>query len=565
MKRLNNLVCELSPMGDISRDNERVFVNPRKGFVHVSWSEGDVRLDGKTLGYRVVAGRRETMVYLSPGEAVLSTESSAGGLTVRSVADLYYCKYGSSPHVPQYGPYDHAFLEQYVLPHVNTIIGNGSPDQMDAAREWKKRGGRWIVETHLPGMSGDVTADECFEAWSTNPGMTDPDMDGIMVDEFFSGSKTNYVPWREAFLRIADDPRFTDKTFFPYVGSHFPTTDDFYRSGDGPPEENSGTFYRAVLDRGGSISWERYLQERHEESVTRKYMDGRLVESMQAWEGFYPGARRQMVVSLGYMTLTESLAIHPTVSMKYFMDMQFQYLATREEFVDLCGILEYTSSYADRETVIWAAMLYRHYGIEGNTEMLSKSLGLQHNPDHLRNPDFALHWEGWHVPIECEHNLSVRPIPGYSHLQGRWPTTTVGDTALVMHRSAERENRVSQTLRNLVPGRLYSVKLLAGDARDFDEGRSVQRGLGLRVTVEGAEMFGDASFMNVTPSNYAHALGHFDTNNQFYFNYHHAEFRAQSDTAVLVLSDWETPGEPGGLIGREIMVNWVKVDQALEA
>jgi hypothetical protein len=51
---------------------------------------------------------------------------------------------------------------------------------------------------------------------------------------------------------------------------------------------------------------------------------------------------------------------------------------------------------------------------------------------------------------------------------------------------------------------------------------------------------------------------------QFWMTYHWLRFRAKSPTATLTLGDWVKPGEPGGSVGQQTMVNFVEVQPVLE-
>lgn len=46
--------------------------------------------------------------------------------------------------------------------------------------------------------------------------------------------------------------------------------------------------------------------------------------------------------------------------------------------------------------------------------------------------------------------------------------------------------------------------------------------------------------------------------------YHWLQFRAQGPTATLSLSDWAKPGEPGGSVGQQMMINFVEVQPVFD-
>jgi hypothetical protein len=47
-------------------------------------------------------------------------------------------------------------------------------------------------------------------------------------------------------------------------------------------------------------------------------------------------------------------------------------------------------------------------------------------------------------------------------------------------------------------------------------------------------------------------------------NYHGRVFRANGNTARLIISDWVSDDEPGGPIGQELMYNFVSVQPYFE-
>jgi len=570
MKVLNNLVSELLSVPNVPSGREFRFTNPRKGWVFVSCAaeEGHealrLVLDGAEVTHRAGARTVEAMRVLAAGEHTLRINTrrrrAVSDLLVRTVPELAYCKFQYDPHIPEYGPYDWAFLQKHILPHVNTVVGSGSPEHQPLIAWWKERGGKWLIEGPLPGMSApSIAADEVYDAWAANPGFADPLTDGLLADEFFAGSNPKYPAWMEAMKRLAANERFRGKCLYPYLGSHWPDKNDWHEGAGDKGPESSRQFFQAVLDAGFPIAWERYLQERHEQHVAAEYLQSRLGDTMKHWLTVFPGCAKQLLVCLGYMTITESLNIHPSVDYKVFMDMQFRYLATQPEFAGLFGILEYTSGYADEETVRWAARLYRHYGIEGDRDLLSDRLGYTYRLAHITNSDFAEGLEGWTVPIRIEKNVAVRSMEGFSHLQGRWPGTSVGNTFFWMRRSDERPNAISQPMRNLKPGRLYSAKMISGDYGDLVAGRSQRQKHCLSLAVEGADVLPEKTFQSVIPNNYAHQFGPFKGDHKFWFNYHQVLFRAKSENAQLSISDWANDKEPGGPVGQELMCNFVEV------
>jgi len=568
--RRNSFVTDLCTS---IRTRESSFYNPRTGWVYIAWNGADaIGFDGTPVPSREYAGRREVMRFLAKGTHTVSAQSGhLDDITIRAIPQLMHCKLGANPHIREFGDYDWAFLERWVNPHINSMVASGGADQVDHATEWKRRGNRWIVERGMPVSLSNVADPAAIVAWMADNVLNDPTRpDGVLIDEFSGGNAPAFAGYAEAARRIASDRRFDGIALYPYFGGHFPLTDD-WRVGVPDAPDNSGHLIRAIFDaatadgeRGSAnwwVSWERYLREfRHVEDATDA-MDDRFLNSMREWRAFYPEAQRKMMIALGYLTITESVNLHPSVDFKVYMDMQLRYLATHEEFDGLAGVYEYLSSYADEESARFAPRLYRHYCIEGNTDLYTARFGWRYNSDIIRNADFEDWWDTWKFPIvEQERSMRAVSIPGYSHLQGRWPRTTIGDTALVMKRRANSANTLSQPLRNIVPGRYYSVKLITGDYGAFVEGRSENSHHGVRILLRGdAEIAPDRSFTAVVPNNYAHTLEPFVGDAHYYFNWHLVVFKATGPNITLTISDWLTDDAPQASVGQEILYNFVEV------
>jgi hypothetical protein len=437
------------------------------------------------------------------------------------------------------------------LPHVNTIVGNGDKQYQPLVEEWRGRGGRWLVEMPATPYFQKQGADEAYRFWTESPAFTDPLLGGAIVDEFSSGDDPHYPAITESVRRLLRNDRFKGKVFYPYCGSMFGA-------------RQSEMFIQAVIDNGSRFALERYLPEQPTEALAQQYLETALTREMEGWQRRFPGCAEHMIVCLGYLVITESLNVNPRVDWKVWMDMQFRHLATAAPFLGLHGLMEYTSSYADEETLRWAARLYRHYGLEGQTELLSKRYGFKYRLDHLENPDFAEGLAGWTIEPAEKNSVAAKQMKGYSWLQGRYPHTSQGDTFLWAKRSARKANRISQPIRHLQSGRLYSLKTITADYGDLARGRSAQQKHAVSVRIDGAEVQREKSFVSVVPNNYAHGMGPFNPKHNAWLNYHWQVFRARGPSARLVLTDWASPRDPGGPIGQELMYNFIEVQPYLE-
>ena len=552
MRVLNNLVTELLNVRPAPNQSTFEFTNPRDGWVFFASRGQGARVllerpDGAELLTALSErGTEEAMRRLPAGTHRLRVELEPGGrltrLIVRAIPELIYAKSGANPQVTEYGLYDWPYLQRHVLPQLNTMVGSGAEAERPLVEEWKRRGKRWIVECGLPGLGSEapIAADEVEAAWRGNPGLADPLLDGIIVDEFIGGDAPQYPAWTEAFRRLVADPSLAGKSFYPYCSP---------LQGAAP----SRAFMEAVLTSGNRLALERYLPEQRTEELAEAYLDTMLRQQAVEWERAFPGSVQQMVVCVGYLSAPpESLNVDPGVDYKVWLDMQLDLVATDPAFWRVGGLMTYLSSYADEEIVRWAGKLFRHYAIEGRTDRLTADPYVM---PHLRNPDFEEGLAGWQVSPAEEGSISTGNMAGFSWLEGRYPPTSQGDTFLCLRRSARAPNTVTQTIRALEPGRAYSVKAYSGAWRELER----QQKLALAIRLRGGKLLPERCFQSAFPSCYSHTLGSFDAEHPAWLNYHQLVFVAEAAETELTISDWSAADAPGGPVGQEIAVNFVEV------
>lgn len=557
LKVLNNFVTELLNTAlDSSGSSAFSFPNPREGWVFFSISGHNpaetpraVLNDNIELVWRGNPGTRalESMRLLTEGEHRVKIEgTSRGRVQIRTIPEMAYCYYPGAPHIAPFGPYNWAFVERYVLPHVNTLItrNNVRREEFD---QWLREGRQWISNASLPGLESEEPppAETVYEVWAANPGVTEAGFSGIIVDEFVGRGSGHYQAWSEAVRRLHAVPSFQGKTFYAWCG-------DLFR------EQHTQDFSRLLMELGHKFVWERYLREEPtpEKALQQLYLD--VQQPFQQWKTAMPGVEDHMVVCLGYLCAPpESLNLNPAVNYHVWLDMQFRLLATDPTFWRLHGVMEYMSNYADEESIRWAHNLFRHYCIEGKrTPLVADPYRLP----HVENPDFADGLAGWEVEAAEAGAVEAGRIEGFSWLQGRYPLTREGDAFCRMRRSQNGPNRIKQTIQSLEPGRLYSLKLIAADLDHLHDART----LPLTVDIVGVERAEELSFQFTYPSCYSHEHGPYTREHPAHFDLYRVVFRAKAPTAELVISDWLAPTNPGGPMGQQLAFNFVEVQPFLD-
>ena len=304
----------------------------------------------------------------------------------------------------------------------------------------------------------------------------------------------------------------------------------------------------------------RYLKEQRTEESAWDHIRRRFVDQTQRYRQKCPGSIPHMVIAVGIFTgPPESLDTFPHVNHKTYLDMQFNVMARDPSFVGLGGIMSYSTPWSDEETVRWCMRLFRHYAIEGKSEMLGKD---PYVLTHLENGDFERGGSGWSLSPAEPGGIRFGTSPGFGMMQGRYPRPVEGDTVLIMKRAKKKPNAFSQEIKDLEPGRLYSLRMFTGDFGDM----SKRETHGVTITLDNVSLVPDRCFTHVF-HNYpgkVHSRPPYDgKRRKAWMNYHWRVFRAKSTTAGLTITDWANGDEQGGPIGQEIALNFVQVQPYL--
>ena len=222
-------------------------------------------------------------------------------------------------------------------------------------------------------------------------------------------------------------------------------------------------------------------------------------------------------------------------------------------FAPAGGVEIYQSPVCDEEYLRWCARLFRHYAIEGSRERLT---GDPYELTHIKNPDFEDGLKGWTVKPAAAGSIATAKIDGYGlNVQGRHGRVGIGDRFATTTRSATKPNEISQEIRNLQPGRYYSVRMYTGDRTNLHRWQIHN----VSVRVPDAREVPDLTMHMPWMHQPAEKFG----NKPTYPCYHRIVFQAVKSTAWLVISDWHSPGVPTGPVGQELLFNFVQVEPYL--
>jgi len=574
--RLNNLVTELLNLdpGDISQTNQFVVPNPRKGWIFVSSTAGSLGAgDGAQISLQ--GPPVDTMNDHQPGEPqtleamrwldagdhtiTLQTQGTAAvqSLIVRAIPELMMWRYVASTQLPQQVPvWDWANLKKHILPSMNTINATRAvveelrPQHQAFIDEWNAEGKRWLTIGLVPAyqFGPTMTTQQAYDFWAVNAAYNESDWGGLVIDEFGVGDfpDSQYTQMREALEQLTTN--FPDTHFYGFA-VHIMTANE------------PGDFMQAIVANEGAILWEWYEREEPNEASAQNKLDAVFSVGMQQWRSFIPNAPSEMGICFGYYSTPPlSLNENPAVDYKVWMDMQFNQVANDPRFDGLRALMEWNTKYTDEEVLRWQAALYRHYGIEGNTARLSDTYGFTYNPGHLTNPDFDQGTSGWTIQQAESGSTGSDTYTGLGRLQGRVRGSTRGDNYLWMRRSAQAPNRVIQTIQNLVPGNLYTMKMFTEDRQDYLNGFVDGEVHAVEIQIDNVVMIPGRAFQEVMQSERGQEVNPpFSSSSQPWFNYYWRLFQAQGTTATLTISDWASAGSPGGPVGQELMFNFIEV------
>jgi hypothetical protein len=326
-------------------------------------------------------------------------------------------------------------------------------------------------------------------------------------------------------------------------------------------QEIIGTnFIRTIRECGYRVALERYLHEMSSEQGSKDALQT-FIEGMADWEAKEPGVKKQMVIAFGLFSMPPGgINKQPNVDYHVWMDQQMNAVANHPVLSGIDGLEWWTSLLADEETVRFVGKLYRHYAIEGNTNMLTKDpLFLT----HFQNADFEKGTEGWVLHAAEPGSIAAKSFPRYGRIEGRYmglgrpaDPEHIGDTFLWMKRSAKGPNTFSQTITNLEPGRLYSMKMFSCDYNDLVDPKTKKQEQATpfigSVTIEGVEVDARRSFAEIYSSNPEPKI-------PIWITYHWKVFRAKATTAKLTVSDWRGPRDPIDTFGQEQTFNFLEI------
>lgn len=221
-----------------------------------------------------------------------------------------------------------------------------------------------------------------------------------------------------------------------------------------------------ILKHNQFVMPEIYEHTEKTEAEARAQIEKSLVGKLRPWTA-YEGLINNTVVGLIAYDVRPGACfanLHPGVNHKVWLDMRVNALANAEGLEGLGGLVFWATHYASPETLRWIGRLYRHYCVEGATNLLSVD---PYELDHLDNPGFDMGLEGWRVkgnvtPVKWSDMPGAKTKDLAKKWEREWRPmhknlimTTRGDE--------ESANSFGQPIRGLKPGEYYSLKFYCAD------------------------------------------------------------------------------------------------------
>ena len=499
-KRLNSLVVRLK--SGTAKDGEVPFSATRDGWIWISMEKGDRNTKALLDGREVIRFREgelfETMRRVPSGDHVLRFEGAVGGkFVVNEIPQIFTYPYprvlGREGHWLEHTchPYEGQFRKKYFYHCMNSfsyaygsnsIPGKDFEDLVDRGIEMVQQCNWWKKTTK--GYDGWLESPEHLAARLLEDiGQTGPGYSGTTYDEIPMDTVTKKWYYAKTMRMIADAPR----PHYTWSSGRFFTTTPL-----------NAEYLSASLDAAGGrgrFLFECYPRPVATEEETAEWLDHNLSEPVRLAKRLVPDCVDGLMFIMGLYNCYAVFNYNSfsATDTKRFYDLFVHHLATAPEFTGLAGTGLYGYKYGKEEDVRWTARIFRHYLLEGRTELLSDAYGYAYRPGLLANGDFADGLAGWSVEEAEKGTVEVRAVKGLGSkgLRIGKPNgkTQCGDIAAVFRRSSIGATFLSAKVRGLRPGALYSLRYAVGGVKALGEkAPPPARRLGIDADLLGVEM-----------------------------------------------------------------------------
>ena len=493
---LNGLVTRLLTAS--SKPGEYSFSMPEDGWAYISLERGDEQTTGcfdgdPTPVLRWREGEHfETMRRLKKGDHILRLSGKPEGrLLINKIPELF-CDSYPAPNLKSYAFVTDEFRRRYIYSAFNVYCYGWSMNNVskDEWEDFKERGKSLMCQdVHWrPYIAGWTNRYETAEALAArlrrnSEGMS-PFYDGTCFDEvdiFCTREKWIYA---QATRKLADLVR------------PFYTWSSRVRFSDCPL---NAEYLSACLNasRGnGKFLFECYPHySAKSETALRDYLDEYLDDTIRRGKVLSPCINPNAMIVMGmYSDMCGSISYDDAgrYDPKRLIDLYVRSLVTRRDFRGLGGFGIYAYNNANEEDVRWVSHVVRHYLIDGNSECLTDKLGIGWNPGIIFNGDFSMGLSGWTVESTGSIAVYADSLDGFGKgVLKRDRAGRDGDRGCVFGLGNGETNSICQVLRNLKPGRTYSVRYVVAPVKAYREKADGAWSADIIASVRGAEVVTD--------------------------------------------------------------------------
>lgn len=548
---LNNFVTELfsAKQLKIVKSRDISFTNPRTGWMYIKSTNTSApavfTLDAERkeiLSLTQQEMTNETMRFLPKGEHVITInvadEAIINDLVIRTMPEIILCEYQTRPDA---GYRNRIWNEMNKLLAVCNVTMEGfvrgdkndgynekiSPLELERIKQWRDSGRKTIVQIDIPGLTGSMPVADTYNYWISSIGLQE--FDGISIDEFAHEKKENVIFYEDAVKRINENKKFVGKRLYAYSCAAWYT------------HEKTINLRKTLSDGNHIFAPELYLREQKTETEAKKNIANGF-QYFKDWDKAYPGSISGMIVTLCSTDLGDlgyyRQDTHANVDFKVYYDMQMNYMANDPAFFNVAGVTSWIARYTNTETLLWMTELYKHYCIEGKKNLLSEEYGFVYNLPYIKNPDFIFGLNSWELKPVTKTSIKVESLSGWGFARGSCNTIPDGDAFVVMDIDPQEPNVVSQTIKNLVPGKLYSAEMYSADYQDIIAGKRMKKFNSISLKIDGAEVVEDLTYVKQFQSD--HSMPLFQRGKRKdgpCLNFHYVVFKALSETAKITIID----------------------------
>ncbi len=485
--------------------------------------DGEPLMDGTTLFH-------EAFRHLQAGDYRLAVAAAKGGtVVVRAVTETFSYQPGVRSPVPENPVYDWNYEKKHGLSSVITE-NNGiiPPNEIGA---FLRRGHRWVRNMGVHGLDEKTLPEKLKQ----NIWLSDKRVGGLSCDEVEFPRPAHIDDYTRG-LRAFDMEVSPTKPVYTWIIGNPGTP--------GVDHDFISTCINASRGTARLMS-EIYLKTAPTEKEAMDRIRLALVGKINAYRKAFPLSIGSLGIAFGNFVQAPvlSLAHHPEVDYKYYLDLQFNVAANDPSCRGLGVIGIWGQVYADDEMRRWSYALLRHYAIEGEKTMLSERHGFVYRPGLLENGDFTNGLDGWHAtgPVKVDTHVRLG-----EKQEGRWFCDAgTGDSYACLERSGDEVSMLRRAIVGLRPGRCYRLEFFTFDVDNLKSGRIAPR----RIEIEG--VLGDGA--EVDPGRSWVHVGKGGRKGGGQVNVHHVVFTARTESVEITFSNRSAP------VGSRLGINGIGV------